>query len=298
MSVSSSGDNIKGGIAAIVLSTVLFSFLWCLVKNMSERYSVYEVTFFRNVCALVPMFGMVEARRQWRQLRVEKISRHVWRAVIGVSSMVLGFLSYHLMPLANAVAISFMAPLLITALSVPLLGERVGVFRWSAVIIGFGGVLIVVQPGGEPVSLGVLVAVGAAITNALAMITIRQLNRSDAPFTIVFYFTLFSTLFTAVPLPFLWTTPTGWEDWGLMILMGLAGGAGQYYMTKAFSLAPVSVISPFTYASLLWSILFGWFFWSDIPKLHVFIGSVIVIASGIFIIYRETREKASPAQPL
>jgi drug/metabolite transporter (DMT)-like permease len=136
------------------------------------------------------------------------------------------------MPLADAVAISFASPLVVTALSMPMLGERVGLYRWSAVIIGFVGVLVIVNPGGDMVNLGAVVAVVAAFVGGLVSITLRQLNRIDAPVTIVFYFILFSSLFTSLPLPFFWVAPTA-QDWGLAVLLGLCGGCAQYFMTRA-----------------------------------------------------------------
>ncbi|KAA5612646.1 DMT family transporter [Rhodovastum atsumiense] len=274
----------------MVVSTLLFAVLWTFVKDLSQRYPVYEVTFFRNFFALLPVMLMLAARGSWGMLRVRRIAGHVWRAVIGVTAMVLGFLSYHLMPLADAVAISFMSPLLITALSVPLLGERVGLHRWAAVLVGFVGVLIIVDPGRGMLTPGVLVALASAAATALAMITIRQLNKSDPPLAIVFYFTVFSSIFTALPLPFLWVTPSG-ADWVKLVVMGLTGGIGQYFMTRAFGLAPAAVVSPFNYAGLLWATLFGWILWNEVPQPHVLGGAVIVIASGLYILYRETRKE-------
>jgi drug/metabolite transporter (DMT)-like permease len=285
------------GIFLLVASTVLFSVLWCLIKALSERYSVYEVSFFRNLFAIPPVMLMVAMHGGLPSLRVRHIYGHVWRAVVGVVSMVLGFVSYHLMPLADAIAISFAAPLLVTALSVPMLGERVGPWRWGAVIVGFIGVLVIVRPGSGMFSPGVIVALAAAATGALASVTIRQLNRTDPPLVIVCYFTVFSTLLTALPLPFVWSTPKG-ADWALIILLGLTGGVGQYFMTRAFALAPAALISPFNYAGMLWATLFGWAIWGDIPSPHVILGALIVIASGLFLLYRETRHSRPPRRPL
>lgn len=209
-------DDVKKGIAMIVISTVLFAALWVLVKLLSNRYSVYEISFFRNFFALIPAGLMLYRHGDFKVLKVARISGHVWRAVLGVVSMMLGFASYTMMPLANAVAISFMSPLVITALSVPLLGEKVGIHRWAAVVVGFVGVLVIVNPGEGFLNQGALVAIGAAVVSSLAMITIRQLNRTDHPVAIVFYFTLFASLFTALPLPFIWVTPVDLHDWMLM----------------------------------------------------------------------------------
>lgn len=280
------------GIFLMVVSTVVFSVVLVCVKDLSDRYPLIEVAFFRCFFSLVPITPLLFGRGRRRILRVRRITGHFWRAVISTGSMILGFASYHLLPLADAVAISFMSPLVLTALSMPILGERVGIHRWSAVIVGFGGVLVIVNPAAAAVSLGVIVAIGSAVAQAGSMVTIRQLNRTDRPLAIVFYFMLFSTVFTALPLPFLWVAPT-LKDWALFILMGGTGCLGQYLMTRAFSLAPASVISPFTYVGLLWATMFGWFFWGDVLTLNVVVGAAIVIASGLYILYRETRKRSA-----
>lgn len=273
----------------MVGATMLFSVLWVIVKKLADHYSIWEVSFFRNVFALPPVVGMLLAGRgRWRALRVHRPLGHVWRGVIGVIAMVLGFTAYRLMPLADAVAISFMSPLLITAMAGPLLGERVGVFRWSVVVGGFVGVLVIVQPGAGMLNAGALVAIGAAVAGSISAVTIRQLNRSDPSVAIVFYFTFFSTVMTAVPLPWVWETPTSTE-WAMAIVAGLFGGFGQYLMTQAYALAPAAVIGPFNYAGLLWAAAFGWLFWGDVPSWHVVIGASVVIASGLTLLYRETR---------
>ncbi len=288
-------DHPGRAILVMIVSTLLFSVLWTCVKILSQRYSVYEVTFFRNLFAIPPVVVMMLGQRGWRLVRTRSILSHLWRAVVGVTGMTLGFLAYHLMPLADAVAISFMSPLVVTALSVPMLHEKVGIHRWSAVIVGFAGVLVIVNPGHEMLTPGVIVAISAAVASAVSMVTIRQLGHSDRPLTIVFYFTVFSTLLTALPLPFLWTTPSGW-DWALLLLMGTTGGVGQFFMTRAFSLAPAAVISPFNYAGLLWATLAGWLVWGYFPPAQMFAGAAIVIASGLYILYRETYKRAAAAR--
>lgn len=281
----------------MVASTVLFCVLWAFVKALSERYPVFEVTFFRNLFALVPVLTLV-VRNGWRKtLRVHHLTGHVWRSVLGVGAMTLGFLSYHLLPLADAVAISFATPLMVTALSVPMLGERVGIFRWSAVGLGFGGVLVIVEPGSGVLTVGALVAAAGACCAALTTLTVRQLSRTDQSLTIVLLFTVFSTVITAMPLPFVWQTPT-LADWGLLFAMGAAAGTGQLLMTHALAAAPAAVVSPFNYAGLIWATLLGWLVWGDVPARHVFVGAAIVIGSGLFILYRETRRRPALASDL
>ncbi len=281
----------RSGIVSMLLAVFLYAVLNALAKHLAADYPLAEVTFFRNAFALLPATAMLARAGGWRSLRTEHLGGHFWRAAIGLTSMVLLFLSYHLMPMADAVALSFSAPLFLTALSVPVLGERVGPYRWGAVAVGFAGVLVIVQPGSAMLNTGALVGLSAAVAYAFAMMAMRQLGRTEAPVTTVFYFTAFSTLLSAVALPFVWTMPTA-EGFALMAAMGLVGGAAQYFATRAYALAPAAVISPFNYAGILWACLFGWLFWSDWPGTHVLAGAAIVIASGLLILIRETRRRS------
>lgn len=291
-------DNTPLGITLMLGSVFLFSMMNVLIKISTERYPVAEVTFFRNAFALLPVALAITLQGGWRfGLRTARPWGHVWRSVIGLTSMSLTFWSFHLMPLAEAVALNFSAPLFLTALSVPFLKEKVGIHRWSAVLVGFVGVLIIVRPSGETLlHLGALVGLGAAFTQSFAMIAIRQLSATEPPNTIVFYFTLFTTILTALALPFVWVTPAGLGDFAILVGIGLLGGCAQLLMTRAYSLAPAAVIAPFNYAAMLWAVIFGWLLWNDIPSSHMAIGASVVAASGLYILHRETR-KRRPLNP-
>jgi len=290
-------ENVRLGILSMLLAMALMTIMNALAKILAESYPLGEVTFFRNLFALLPAVAMVAAAGGRSCLHTDHWQGHLWRAIVGLASMVLLFWAYHLMPLANAVAISYSAPLFLTALSVPLLGERVGAFRWGAVAVGFAGVLIMVQPGAEMIDRGSLVALTAAVCYALAMIAMRQLGRTEKPVTTVFYFTVVSTLLSALALPFGWTTPDG-HALALMAGMGIAGGGAQYFSTRAYSLARAVVVGPFSYASLIYATILGWLVWGDVPAPHVIVGATVVIGSGLLILYRETRRAAaSPSKP-
>lgn len=277
-------------IAMMVASTVVFSVMSAIIKKLGESYSIWEVSFFRNFFALAPAIAMVMAsRRGWRVVRVRHILGHVWRGVIGVVSMILGFTAYRYLPLADSTAISFVSPLLVTGLAGPLLGEKVGRFRWAVVLVGFVGMLIIVRPGaGVVLQFGALLSFLAALSGAVAAVTIRQLNKTNSSITIVFYFTVFCTAMTAAPLPWVWQTPRTWEL-GLGIAAGLLGGTGQYLMTQAYAMAPAAVVGPFNYAGLLWAAAFGWMFWGDVPTWNVVAGAVVLVASGLTLLWHETR---------
>ena len=288
-------DNAPRGILMMLIAVFLFSVLNVLVKITAADYPLTQVTFFRNAFALIPVAAMVMAQGGMASVRTQRPLGHLGRACIGLVSMTLMFWSFHLLPMADAQALNFAAPLFLTALSVPFLGEKVGIHRWSAVAVGFIGVLVMVRPGADVLQLGALVALGAALSQSLAMIFIRQLSRSESANTIVFYFTLIGTVLSALTLPFAWRTPGLW-DLGLLILAGLIGGMAQLFMTRAYSLAPASVIAPFTYAAIIWAVLFGWMLWGDVPGWHVTLGASVVVASGCYILHRETvRRRAALA---
>lgn len=292
-------DNTPLGITMMLGSVFLFSMMNVLIKIGTERYPVPEVTFFRNAFALFPVALAITLQRGWGAgLRTDRPWGHVWRSIIGLSSMSLTFWSFHLMPLADAVALNFSAPLFLTALSVPFLGEKVGLHRWSAVLVGFIGVLIIVRPSGEMLlHLGAFVGLGAAFTQSFAMIAIRQLSATEPPNTIVFYFTLITTILTACALPFVWVTPANLPDFAILVGTGLLGGGAQLFMTRAYSLAPAAVIAPFNYASLLWAVIFGWLLWNDVPSSHMALGASVVAASGLYILHRETRKRRPLTPP-
>nr|WP_247886971.1 DMT family transporter [Azospirillum sp. SYSU D00513] len=277
----------------MMLGSVFFlSIMNALVKIVAEHHPVNQVAFFRSAFALIPALIAIRLHGSWAELRTDHPLGHVKRSAMGLMSMLLVFLSFSLLPLGEAVAMTFSAPLFLTALSVPLLGEKVGLHRWSAVLVGFAGVLVMVRPDGEIVNLGALAALGAALTQAFAMIAIRQMSRTEAPNTIVFHFTAICTLVTALTLPFGWVTPTP-ADLALLVTTGLVGGCAQLCLTRAYSLAPAAAVAPFTYVSLLWAVLFGWFLWQEVPTVHMMAGAALVSASGLYILYREARRGRS-----
>ncbi len=286
-------DNTPLGIAAMFGSVFFFSLMNVLVKLLTERFPVTEVTFFRSLFALVPVCVAIQLSGGFaNSLRTRHPWGHFGRSLVGLTTMIAMFWSFHMLPLGDAIALNFAAPLFLTALSVPLLAEKVGVHRWSAVLVGFVGVLIIVRPSGDVLNFGALVALVAALGNAFAVIAIRQLSRTEPPNTIVFYFTLLTTLALALTLPFAWVTPSP-SEWALLAAMGLLGGAGQLMVTRAYSLAPAAVVAPLNYSSLLLAVLFGWLTWGDVPTATMALGAAVVMASGLYILHRETRRSVA-----
>ncbi len=264
-----------------------------LVKWVAPRIPVMQIVFFRSLFAFVPITLLIIRNGGIATLRTNRLGGHARRSLCGVVSLAGFIYAFGHMPLADVVGIGFSAPLFITALSVPLLGERVGVRRWSAVLVGFVGVLIMVRPGSGVFDPAAAVALGATVLYALAMIFIRSLGRSESTGAIAFYYTLLCSVIGAAFLPFQWITPEP-LDAVLLVVIGLIGGCGQLLITSAFRNAPAAVIAPFDYVSMLYVSLIGYAVWGDVPDHALLIGAVIVIASGLYILHRETRRAVPP----
>lgn len=278
------------GIGHAVAGVFLFGMMNALIKWLGDSYSVVQVLFFRQVFALIPVAIMVQRAGGPAVLRPVNLRGQITRALVGTAAAFMTFWALTLLPLANAVAIMFAAPLFITALSVPILKETVGPHRWGAVLVGFVGVLIVTNPTGDFWQLGALVALAAAGLQGFAMVTIRELSRTDPPVTIVFWFTAVCALAAGLALPFVWQTPD-LEGWALLLALGLLGGLAQICMTEGFRNAPAALVGPFNYSAILWASLFGFLIWAEVPGWNVAAGTALVVLSGLYIIRRETLKK-------
>jgi len=282
-----SQPNIPLGIGCMVFAVSCFGVMDALVKWLTAGYPTLQIMFFRSLCAFPPILVMVMRGGGLGLLRTRQLLGHCMRSAFGLAAMFGFFFSYSFMPLADVTAISFSGPIFIAFLSIWLLREKVGVHRWSAILDGFLGMLVIIRPGMGMVQSGALIVVLATLLYALAMIQIRKLSESEPSTTIAFYFTAFCTVVTGLTLPFVWVTPA-WSDLPLLIGVGLMGGTAQLFMTRGYALAPASVAAPFDYTHLLWSVLFGWYIWGDFPDLQTWVGCAIVVASGLYILYRET----------
>lgn len=263
--------------------------LFALVKVASERgVPVFEILFFRNAFAFIPIAIYIARTSGFGVLRTTRPMAHVTRALVGLTGMVGGFMAVSYLPLTEATALSFSAPLFMTALSVPLLKEQVGPHRWAAVAVGFVGVLIMIRPDpAHMASIGVIFALIGAVGAALAMVTIRQISVTEPGPRIVFYFTLAGAVAGLASLPFGWVMPDA-QTLALLVLMGVLGGIGQLLLTEAIRVAPVAVVAPFDYTQLIWASLIAFFVWSELPKATTLAGAALVAASGVYILYRET----------
>lgn len=280
-------DNPVRGMILMIGAVFLFTSMDALVKAAAETYPTGQIVFFRNFVAFLPLAIFVARAGGLSTLRTRRLGGHLLRGIVGLSAMVCFFLSYKLLPLGEAVALGMAGPLFITALSVPMLAEKVGIRRWSAVVIGFVGVLVMTRPGSGIFDPAALVPLVGAVFLAIAMIMVRRLSRSEHSATIVFYFTITATLVSAASLPWQWVTPD-WTGIALLAAIGLIGGCAQFAMTQAFRLAPAALVAPLEYLSLVFAMGYGFAIWREVPDLWLLTGAAIVVVAGIYILHRET----------
>lgn len=276
------------GIALMLLSTLFFAVMNSSVKILGPSVPTEQVLFFRNLFALLPVAFVVWRAGSLEVLRPNRPLQHAWRALAGIVSLGTFFYCYARLPLADVIAISFTCPLFVTALSPWLLGEAVGPRRWAAVVVGFLGVLLIVQPGEAGFDPLLLLVLLATLFYALVLISVRRLNRTDTPTAIVFWYLVISVAVTALALPFVWVTPDA-TGWLLLIGLGLFGGVAQLIVTAAFRYADAAVLAPFDYASILWGSALGYLIWGEVPAGTLWAGAAVLIASGLYIAHREAK---------
>lgn len=282
-------QGIPAGIACMVAATSVFAGLDALVKWLVADYPVVQVLFFRSVFALVPLAPLL-LREGRRSLATARPWAHLLRSGIGLAAISCFFIAFGKMPLAQVTIIAFAAPLIVTALSVPVLHEHVGPRRWAAVLAGFAGVLVIVRPGDMVFDLGMVAALLGTVLYATVMVLMRQMSGTERPVTIVGWFTLASILATGAAVPFHWVMPAGW-DWLLLAAIGMLGGAAQLLVTQAVRLAPVSVVMPFDYLHLIFALGYGWAIWGEVPGPRTLIGGAIIVAAGLYVLQREARRQ-------
>lgn len=281
------------GIALKVAATLVFMFMAVIARGFGDTFPVGQVVFFRSLFAFVPIVVvMLVSGMRIGDLATNVPWSHARRATSGVLAMFTYFSSLKYLPIADVTAISFASPLIVVVLAAFILGETVRLYRWSAVGAGFVGVLIMVSPhlgqgfSEAGASTGVMLAFANALLVAFTMIFIRLMSGSEPALVIAFYFQLACTLVSACTLPFAWTTPSGGELL-LLVTLGILGGVGQLLMTNSYRFAEASTLANFDYAAMIWAIFLGWLFFSELPAMAVYVGAVIVISSGLFIVWRE-----------
>jgi drug/metabolite transporter (DMT)-like permease len=275
----------------MVASTVVFAVVNAIIKWELEIYPLGEVAFFRSFFALVTVALMILPRSGFGVLRTRRYREHLQRGLSQFGSMTCMFVAFSLLPLASAIAISFSAPLFTTLLSIVVLKEKVGLHRWSALVVGFVGVLVITNPGAGTLTIGALFALANAVLISSVAIAIRYMSITESIETLILYQTAIITLCTLFLLPFGFVMPT-WYDALALAAAGAGNGVAQFWWTRSLALAPPSAVVPFNYLSLIWAALLGFAIWGDMPTVGLLVGSVIVVASGLYILWRETLRRA------
>ena len=285
------------GILLKVLSALAFTLMSAGLKAVSADYPTGELVFFRSAFALLPLLLWLGVQGDLiNAVRTRDIQGHVLRGLIGSCGMFSGFVALSYLPLHDAIAIGYAAPLIVVVLAALVLRETVRAYRWSAVAVGFAGVLVMLSPhldaapraGGADLAAGIgaLVALFGAFCSAGATIQVRRLTQTEKTGAIVFYFSLLTTALGLVTVVLGWRMPPV-GDFMLLVAIGVLGGIGQILLTQSYRYADASIIAPFEYTTMIWALLFGWFVFGELPTAAVLVGAGIVAAAGLFVLFRE-----------
>lgn len=290
----SPGDRIMTGVGLRMISITFFACMSATIKLGETRGAgLGEMLFFRQFMAAMLVLAFVAIGPGFQTIRTTRLRAHVIRTGYGVTGMIFNFGALILLPLAEAVTLAYTAPIFATVFGALLLREPTGWHRWSAVALGFVGVLIVTQPGSGHIPLvGAAVGLTGAVITSLITIQLRELGRTDNSQTTVL---LFSSL-SCIPLGLYYAfhfQPHTPETWAILLSIGLFGGVAQLTMTASLRFAPVSVVAPIDYLGLIGATLLGWFLFDKLPTTATLIGAPIIVASGLYIVFREHRMRRS-----
>jgi drug/metabolite transporter (DMT)-like permease len=282
-------EHIVVGMIASAAAMLLFALMTAIAKYLSSTHSVIEIAFYRNLVGCLPFFvwALFFNRRDIFVIR-SRPGLLVTRAVMGSITLITSFAAFALMPMAETSVLLFTASLFLPVLGVLFLNEAVGVWRWSAVAVGFLGVALMLRPGGAMNALGVTFAIVAAFLQAIMGILLRRLGGFEKPETIALYFFVIGIGITGLAMPFVAVRPTAGEI-PLFVAIGIVGAGAQWLLAVAFRHAPAAIVAVFNYTSLIWSTILGWLVFNDWPMPVVFVGSTIVIGANVLIIWREHR---------
>lgn len=268
----------------VVLGEVFFVSMGMLVKILGPDMPSHQIVFYRNILAAIIIFPMLMRGSGWREFKTTRINMHLLRSTSGVLAMFCFFYALANIELADAMLLKLTGPLFIPIIAIFWIKEHVSVQTVGAILVGFAGVVVFLNPTGE-IQLAALVGLIGGALAAFAKVTIRKMSDTESTTRIIFYFALFGALISAVPaLATELHIPTG-QQWAYLILLGAVGTCGQFCLTQAYRLAPASQVGPFTYSSLLWASLAGWLVWREVPSLQTLLGGALIISAGLILIY-------------
>ena len=276
--------NVQGAVW-LVAGGFIFTINGAMIRMLSFEIEGVQTAFFRGFFSVLFLIPLIASGRvkPWQSKRLQG---HFWRTFMGTCSMVLGFYALAMLPLADATALAFSQPLFSVVLAAVVLHEKVRWRRWTATVVGFIGVLVMVRPGASSLQPGAVVALCNAMSVAVSVLLVRRLSNSETPLMILTQFALFSTLFLVGPAIWFWRWPTP-LGWTLAVGVALTATLGQYFWVQAFASGEMSAVAPFDYLRLPFAVFVGWLIWGEMPVIWTYVGAAIVIASALYIAYRE-----------
>jgi drug/metabolite transporter (DMT)-like permease len=277
------------GFLYMFLSICAFSLMDIIVK-WSVDYPIGQVLFFRGFFGIIFYFLIIPKDRLHNFYITKRAGLHFLRCISGLIALVAIFIALRKLPLATVVSISFAAPIFTTILSIFLLSEKVGIYRWLAVVVGFIGILVITEPGISSVNIYYIFPIIFCLGLSYVAITLRQLSKTEPVWLISFYFSLSITILSFFTIPSGWVMPSLY-DFILLSLVGLFGGVANLWLSTSYKYSEVSLVTPLKYLSLVFAIIFGYLIWNEIPTLKTLIGSILVILSTMIIFRREIYKK-------
>ncbi len=277
------------GFLYMFFSICAFSVLDLIVK-WSENYPVGEVLFFRGFCGVIPLLFFIPRERYFDFYKTNRAFLHFKRCASGLIAIVAIFIALRKLPLATVVSITFAAPIFTTILSIFLLSEKVGVYRWMAVVVGFIGILVISEPGFTSMNLYYLYPIVFCLGLSYVAIAIKQLSSSEPVWLISFYFSVSIMILSFFTIPQGWLLPSV-KDLFLLSTLGILGGLANLWLTQSYKFADVSLVTPLKYLALVFAIFFGYIIWNEVPTFKTLIGSLLVIISSVIIFKREIQLK-------
>ena len=280
--------DVRTGIVLMLCGTALFGCGESVVKLLTRHYDTVQIAWGRYVFHTVVFLAIFARSGIVTQMRTARPWLQFSRSTILLLGTILYFSALQYLALADAVAINFFAPLLVTAFSIPILGEQVGIRRWIAILVGFAGVMVIIRPGLGVMHWAAILPLGTAVCYALYQVLTRMAGRTDHARTSLFWSAAVGAVVMSVFVPFRWTAPDA-LGWAMMAATGCLFGLGHYLLIKGLERAPVSVLSPFIYSQLIWATTLGFLVFGDFPDGFSILGALIVTGSGLYVWHRETR---------
>lgn len=265
------------------IACALFPIMNGIVKLLAVTYEPQQIVWFRIVSHLVLVAAVFMPNMGLGLLRTRRIGTQFVSSVMMLLSTLFFFSAVKYVPVAEAISVTFVAPLAVVLLAWPLLGERITLFKLAAVVVGFSGVLIVIRPGSAVFQWASVLLLGSAMCYAVYQILIRRLAGMDAPATSIFYSVLLGAIIMSIWLPFVWKLPTSWTDWALLCSLGVFGALGHYCVAKAMTYASANFVAPFNYTQMIGSVIVGYLMFAEVPDFYTWLGTAVIVGAGLMV---------------